>query len=165
MMINFSWEWASHISCDMCSGTKNFEWKVKGGGTLSIHICGDYDTAEVLIRIINSVNQLSIYGAVADLCEELGLYQSGKPLIGTKKPSAVEKAELLVSLADFSNISRPLLNNQPAQENLLQDHKEREENLSDHDQETKIMQRCWIHKYCCCWTVFYDGRCWRVLKF
>ena len=63
----------------------------KGGGKLSIHLCGDYDTIEVLFRIITSVNQLSIYGAVADLCEEFNLSQPGKPLIGTEKPSAMEK--------------------------------------------------------------------------
>ena len=95
----------------------------KGGGRLSIHFCVDHDTVEVLIRIITSVNQLSICGAAADLCEELGLYQFGKPLIGTKKPSAMEKPELRVSPADFSNVSRPLLTNQPAKGNLLRDHK------------------------------------------
>ena len=48
-------------------------WQVKEVEKLSIHFCGHYDTIEVLFRIITSVNQLSIYGAVADLCEELGL--------------------------------------------------------------------------------------------
>ena len=89
------------------------------------------------------------------MCEELGLYQSGKPLIGTEKPSAMEKPELRVSPADFSNVSRPLLTNQPAKGNLLRDHKERVENLSHHDQLIKIMQRCWIHRYCSCWAVFF----------
>ena len=44
--------------------------KSKGGGKLSIHYCADQGTIETVFRTIISVNQLSIYGAVADLCEE-----------------------------------------------------------------------------------------------
>ena len=44
--------------------------KSKGGGKLSIHICADGDTVETVFRTIISVNHLSIYGAVSDLCEE-----------------------------------------------------------------------------------------------
>ena len=39
----------------------------KKGGKVSI----DLENAELLFRTINSVNQLSIYGAFADWCEEL----------------------------------------------------------------------------------------------
>ena len=44
--------------------------KSKGGGQLSIHFCADGDTTETVFRTIFSVNQLSIYGAVSDVCEE-----------------------------------------------------------------------------------------------
>ena len=44
--------------------------KSKGGGKLSIHFCADEGTIETVFRSIMSVNQLSIYGAVSDLCEE-----------------------------------------------------------------------------------------------
>ena len=44
--------------------------KSKGGGQLSIHFCADGGTIESVFRTIVSVNQLSIYGAVSDLCEE-----------------------------------------------------------------------------------------------
>ena len=44
--------------------------KSKGGGKLSIHFCADGDTIETVFRTIISVNQLSIYGAVSDLCVE-----------------------------------------------------------------------------------------------
>ena len=44
--------------------------KSKGGGKLSIHFCADQGTIETVFRTIISVNQLSIYGAVSDLCEE-----------------------------------------------------------------------------------------------
>ena len=44
--------------------------KSKGGGKLSIHFCADGETVETVFRTITSVNQLSIYGAVSDMCEE-----------------------------------------------------------------------------------------------
>ena len=44
--------------------------KSKGGGQLSIHSCADPGTIETVFRTIIYVNQLSIYGAVADICEE-----------------------------------------------------------------------------------------------
>ena len=44
--------------------------KSKGKGTVSIHFTADQDTVDTFYRIILSVNQLSIYGAVAAICEE-----------------------------------------------------------------------------------------------
>ena len=43
--------------------------KSKVHGKLSIHFAADQFTIETIFRIIISVNQLSIYGAVAALCE------------------------------------------------------------------------------------------------
>ena len=44
--------------------------KSKGGRNLSIHYCAAPGTIETVIRTIISVNQLSLYGAVAEMCEE-----------------------------------------------------------------------------------------------
>ena len=44
--------------------------KSRGRGKLSIHFAADQDTIDTIYRIILSVNQLSVYGAVAALCEE-----------------------------------------------------------------------------------------------
>ena len=41
----------------------------KGGGKLSMHFCADQGTIETVFRTLVPVNQLSIYGAVSDLCE------------------------------------------------------------------------------------------------
>ena len=49
--------------------------KSKGHGKLSIHFTADYSTIETILRIIISVNQLSIYGAVAKVCEEFEAHQ------------------------------------------------------------------------------------------
>ena len=50
--------------------------KSRGGRKLSIHFCADGDTIETVFRTIISVNQLSIYGAVSDLCEEYSSCQT-----------------------------------------------------------------------------------------
>ena len=44
--------------------------KSKGHGKLSIHCCSDQATIETIFRIIVFANQLSLYGAVANMCEE-----------------------------------------------------------------------------------------------
>ena len=57
--------------------------KSKGYGKLSIHFAADEFTIDTIFRIILSVNQLSIYGAVAAICEEFESHQdrSGEPEI------------------------------------------------------------------------------------
>ena len=44
--------------------------KSKGKGKVSIHFSAEPDTIDTIYRIILSANQLSIYGAVAAICEE-----------------------------------------------------------------------------------------------
>ena len=51
--------------------------KSKGHGKLSIHFTADYPTIETVFRIIISANQLSVYGAVAAVCEEFESHQDG----------------------------------------------------------------------------------------
>ena len=55
--------------------------KSKGHGKLSIHFAADHGTIETIFRIIVSANQLSLYGAVANMCEEFETHQdrSGQP--------------------------------------------------------------------------------------
>ena len=49
--------------------------KSKGRGKLSMHFAPDVDTIDTIYRIILSVNQLSVYGAVAAVCEEFESHQ------------------------------------------------------------------------------------------
>ena len=46
------------------------QFKSKDGGKLSIHFCADQETITTVFRTITSVNQFSLYEAVADMCEE-----------------------------------------------------------------------------------------------
>ena len=49
--------------------------KSKGRGKLSIHFTADFPTIETVFRIIVSANQLSLYGAVENMCEEFENHQ------------------------------------------------------------------------------------------
>ena len=68
--------------------------KSKGGGKLSIHFCADEGTIETVFCTLISVNLLSIYGAVPDLCEEYNSchVRTGRPvLVGQSDPLFVPK--------------------------------------------------------------------------
>ena len=56
--------------------------KNKGHGKLSIHTAADLETIETVYRIIVSANQLSLYGAVAEMCEE---YETPSRSIGATR--------------------------------------------------------------------------------
>ena len=74
--------------------------KSKGRGNLSIHFAADQDTIDTIYRIILSVNQLSVYGAVAAICEEFEDHQdrTGEPeiLMGQSIVLGEVKAEALL---------------------------------------------------------------------
>ena len=56
-------------------------YEAKEGEKKSIHFNGSDENIELLLRTVTSANQLSVYGAIADLCNELSedLRDSGKP--------------------------------------------------------------------------------------
>ena len=57
--------------------------KSKGHGKLSIHYCADLETIKTVFRTIISENQLSLYGAVAQICEEYETFhdRTGQPVV------------------------------------------------------------------------------------
>ena len=63
---------------------------------LSVHFCGDHETAEVVFRTVLSVNQLSSHGAAAASCEELALSNSGNPSAGTGRLVAGRPTDQIV---------------------------------------------------------------------
>ena len=107
--------------------------KSKGGGKLSIHFCADGDTIETVFRTIISVNQLSLYGAVSDVCEEYSLCQArtGRPVLTGQSDPLFEPAKFLMMTP------RPSIEIR-AQENLLQKYKERVERVPQQDRLIKI---------------------------
>ena len=106
--------------------------KSKGHGKLSIHFAADQKTIETIFRIIAFANQLSLYGAVANMCEEFEFHQdrAGQPdvLMGQSIVLSEIKAEV------------PLDSDIPSHQNLLlQRYEERIELLS---QENKVSKFC-----------------------
>ena len=97
-------------------------------GKLSIHFCADGDTIETVFRTIISVNQLSINGAVSDLCEENKSCheRTGRPFLAGQSDPLFASANLL-TMTPRRSIEIP------AQENLLQKSMERVERLSQPD--------------------------------
>ena len=108
--------------------------KSKGGEQLSIHFRADGDTIETVLRTTISVNQLSIYGAASDVCEEYSSCQTrtGRPVLAGKSDPLFAPANLLTMT---STSSVEIL----AQENLLQKHKELVEKLPQLDQLIKFV--------------------------
>ena len=69
MMINFAE--SGHPQFQATSLLERGELKSKGGGKKTIHCKRSEETVELILRTVISVNQRSIHGAVADLCNEL----------------------------------------------------------------------------------------------
>ena len=90
MMINFSE--SGHLVFRGSSAFERGALKSKRKGKLSIRFCGDDETVEVFLRAIISVNQLSVYGAQADVCEELA-WEHSKCSKSTEKPVALDNLE------------------------------------------------------------------------
>ena len=77
------------------------ELESKGGGKKSIHFNGIDSNTELLFRIIQSVNQLSIYGAVADPCEELSKDSGRKSVAHENLDSMVIPLTLTIRLMSY----------------------------------------------------------------
>ena len=74
--------------------------KSKGHGKLSIHFAAVQETIETIFRIIVSANQLSLYGAVADMCEEYETLhdRSGRPNVVMGQSNVLSAIKTEVSL-------------------------------------------------------------------
>ena len=81
--------------------------KSKGRGKLSLHFTPDQDTVDTIYRIIFSVNQFSVYGAVAVICDEYENHQDGTEelviMMGQSVVFGEVKAEALVYNGDSVN--------------------------------------------------------------
>ena len=102
----------------------------KGHGKLSIHFAAVQETIETIFRIIISANQLSLYGAVAEMCEEYETLhdRSGRPdVMGQSIVLSEIKTEVSLDCDDPTN-----------QDLLLQQYEERIEKLSQQDKLSKF---------------------------
>ena len=106
--------------------------KSKGHGKLSIHFTADYPKIETIFRIIISANQLSIYGAVANICEEFEAHQdrSGEPDVLMGQSIVLSEVKAEVSLQNENSLNHQI---------LWQQYDERIKSLS---QESKVSRFC-----------------------
>ena len=98
-----------------------------------VHFCADGETIETVIHTIISVNQLSIYGAVSDLCEE---YKACQVRTG-RLVMAGQSDPLFVPTNSLMKTPTPSTDD-PVQEDLLQKYQERMERLSRQNRVIKI---------------------------
>ena len=103
-----------------------------------------------LFRIIVSANQLSLYGAVAEMCEE---YES----LHERTVRPVVMGQSIVLSAIKTEVS--LESDDPAYQHFLfQQYEEPIEKLSQQDKIEQILFGCRISESCGEWTVFHDER-------
>ena len=106
------------------SALERGEFRSKGRGSTTIHFTARDDNVQLLLKMIISVNQLSLYGAVADLIEELPVGQR-----------AVGKPKALGQLDEVEILTQPpfveMQANEERQGNLLQEYEQRFEKLSE----------------------------------
>ena len=98
-MANFSG--SGHPIFRASSAFERGELRSKEGDNKSIHFNGSHENNELLLRTVISANQLSIYGATADLCDEVpkGIRAPGKPAA----PDHLEKVEIPTDLSVAEN--------------------------------------------------------------
>ena len=90
-------------------------------------------TIETIFRTIVSANQLSLYGAVAEMCEEYESFhdRSGQPVVGGQSSSSLVLSVIKTEV--------PLDCDDPANKDLLfQQHEEQIEKLSQQDKLRKF---------------------------
>ena len=131
MMLTFAE--SGHPVCRDTSPLSRGQLKSKGGGKLSIHYCADLETIKTVFGTITSVNQFSLYGAVAEMCEEYETFhvEIGKPVVGGQSSSSFASSVIKteVSLDSDDRAHNDL---------LLQKYGERIEKLSQQDKMSKI---------------------------
>ena len=103
----------------------------KGHGKLSIHYCADQAAIEAFFRIIVSANQLSLYGAVAEICEDYESLHERTVRLDTVMGHSIVLSAIKTEV--------PLEKDDPANQNfLLQQYEERIEKPSQQDKLSKL---------------------------
>ena len=129
MLLTF--EETEHTVFRSTSALERGDLRSKGSGKKSIHFNGSTKMNELLLQMVLSVNQLSIYGAVAGMIKELpvGPRAAEKP----RAPGQLDKVEILTQppLAEMQA-------NEERQGNLLQEYEQRSEKLSEDQKLSKL---------------------------
>ena len=132
MMINFAE--SGHRIFQATSLLGRGELKSKGGGKKTIHYNESEETVELILRTVICVNQLSVSGAVADLCNGLD-------------PDYAESeiCESLVIPTESANANTTSQSStSSAHGNLLQDYFKKFAELPERSEIVETLQRCFF---------------------
>ena len=129
MMLNFAE--SGHPTFRASCAVERGKLRSKGHGKKSFHFNGSEENIELLLCTIISANQLSVFGAIADLCRELS-----KDSMASEKPEAHDHLETMEILtepptADSHTDEHP-------QGNLLQEYERKFEQLTYHQRLSKL---------------------------
>ena len=128
-MANFSG--SGHPLFRASSAFERGELRSKGAGKKSMHFNGSHENIELLPRTVISANQISINGAIADLCNEVpkGVRTPVKPAA----PDHLEKTEVPTDLSTAENST-----NAQQRRNLVQEYERKFEQLSEDQKLSKL---------------------------
>ena len=129
MLLNFSE--SGHPIFRATSALERRELRSKVGGKKTIHFNGNEQNVELILRTVISANQLSIYGAVADMCTEVS-----KDTTASGKPEAHDPLETM-EIPTEPPTADPRTDEQ-RRRNLLQEHEQQFEQLSDDQKKSKL---------------------------
>ena len=103
------------------------------------------ETVEVVLRTVSSVNQLSVYGAAANMCGELA-WEISKCSKGTEKPVATDNLGTMVMPPEVSTTDQISPTDARVQGNLLREYEQKFANLLEHLQLTKLCSNAGLAK-------------------
>ena len=128
-MLNFSG--SGHPIFRASSAFARGELRSKEKRNKLIHFNGSTETIELLLRIVISANQLSIYGTMTDLCDEVPkrVKALGKPAA----PKHLEKVEIPTVFSKTENST-----NEQQWGNLRQEYERKFERLSEDQKLSKL---------------------------
>ena len=123
-----------HLVFCAASALERGELKSEGKGMKTIHYFNGSDgTIELILRTIIPANQLSVYGAVADLCGEVA-----RDSRGTGKPAANENLESMVIPTEFLTANLISQTDAEAQGNVLREYEQNFAELPEQQKLTKL---------------------------
>ena len=105
----------------------------------TIHFNGCDESIELILRTIISVNQLSIYGAVADLCKQLARDSSSQG-----KPAANENWGSMVIPTEFPTANTISQTDADVQGNLLPEYEQKWAELPEQQKIDQTLLRRWF---------------------
>ena len=135
-MINFSE--SGHLIFHGSSAFERWDLKSKKKKKLLIHFNGSDETVEVILRTVISVNQLTVYGAVADMCGEL-TWDTSKSSKGAGKPRLIDNLESMVMPPEASTTDQTSPTDARVQGNLLREY---EQKFADVPEPHQLTQLC-----------------------